>query len=339
MPASESSNYGFQYTTSTGLSIAPDGSQTAIQAAPNTLSTTDHYIHEASISVSTSTTYTMSQFVKKGSYQYHHLRSVFANGDYDLRTVFDLDNGTITSQPNDIDDASITDIGNGWYRISATYTTPSTLPNPTLLFRFHIGANVSYAGNDYDYTLCWGSQVEAGSFPTSYIPTSGSTVTRSGDLPLISGSNFTSWFNDMPLSAYVEYDLQTSAINQRIFSIDTNGYDPRLVVLGSVSNAYGPMVELYSNGIFYATLTSGATTPTESGTHKLAFAFADNDAANSKDGAAVVTDTTFVFPSNFSQIRLGSQANGNNFMQGTIKKLAFYPKRLPNATLQAMTEA
>ena len=340
---SASAWYKNSSTVTANATTAPDGTTTASKLVENT-ATAVHYTSET-ITVSGDTTYTMSVFAKAGERGYLKLQCGFVSNwvlAHDI--VFDLSDGSLhhSSSAQSIEGTHFGsyDMGNGWYRlwISGTTISSATAAGFNLHLATGVDGTVTYTGNGYSGVYVWGAQFEAGSFPTSYIPTSGSTVTRSGDLPIMSGSNFTDWFNSIPFSGYVEYDLQTSAINQRIFSIDTNGYDPRLVAIGSTSSGYGPSVELYADGNFYATLNSDATTPTETGTHKMAFAFADNDAANSKDGTTVVTDTSFVFPSNFSQLRIGSQANGANLMQGTIKKIAFYPKRLPNATLQAMTE-
>ena len=41
----------------------------------------------------------------------------------------------------------------------------------------------------------WGLQLEKGSFITSYIPTSGSTVTREVDTAVIRGTNFSDFYN------------------------------------------------------------------------------------------------------------------------------------------------
>jgi len=326
----------------TDATIAPDGTQTGILIQENT-SNALHRGSGTSLLPTANTRYTFSVYIKnyEGS---QNERYFYLNLGATIQAAIGLDLSTMTINTTNgagSPVSSIEEVGNGWYRLVLTGTSPAspTTNNAWYTFRTSAGTgDQTYTGDGFSGFYIWGAQLEEGSFPTSYIPTSGSTVTRSGDLPIMSGSNFTDWFNSIPFSGYVEYDFQTSAINQRILSIDTNSFDPRLTVVGSTSSKYGPSVELYADSNFYFTLNSDGTTPTETGTHKIAFALADNDAANSKDGATVVTDTSFVFPNNFSQLRIGSQANGVNLMQGTIKKIAFYPKRLPNATLQAMTE-
>jgi len=331
MPDSDSTSYGFQYATVTGFSIAPDGSNTAIQATPTTFNTADHYVHATTVSVSTNTTYTMSQFVKKGSYQYHFLRSVFANGSYDLRTVFDLDNGTITSQPSDIDDATITDVGNGWYRVSATYTTPATLPNPSLLFRFHIGEASLYAGNGYDYTLCWGAQIEVGSFPTSYIPTSGSTVTRAReDVYFYYGD--VGWRNDQgTMFADISFDHELANSYPRIAQ---GGY--WLWAFGaSVGSMYfqdSPSLQDHSTG--NGTITYGD--------YKLAASWKNYEGISlSYNGTTTAGNSSAKRVSEIDQtqgIFLGSGNSSSRFLNAHFKKFTFFPERLSDDTLTAMTE-
>jgi hypothetical protein len=52
----------------------------------------------------------------------------------------------------------------------------------------------SYTGDGYSGIYIWGAQLEAGAFPTSYIPTVASQVTRSADSASMTGTNFSDWY-------------------------------------------------------------------------------------------------------------------------------------------------
>ena len=62
-------------------------------------------------------------------------------------------------------------------------------------------------------------KLEEGSFPTSYIPTSGSTVTRAGETAKITGTNFSSWFNNTEGTIDVSYRLGLNTHDHRVFQI------------------------------------------------------------------------------------------------------------------------
>ena len=65
-------------------------------------------------------------------------------------------------------------------------------------------STTNFAGDGSSGMYFWGAQMEAGSFPTSYIPTSGSTVTRAADLTKIIGTNFTDFYNQTEGSTVFE---------------------------------------------------------------------------------------------------------------------------------------
>ena len=88
---------------------------------------------------------------------------------------------------------SITDVTTTLMDGQSTYkTTYSFTPNFTGDADMGIGLGIASAGTT---VIALGGQVEAGGFPTSYIPTSGSTKTRTADNVTMTGTNFSDWYN------------------------------------------------------------------------------------------------------------------------------------------------
>jgi hypothetical protein len=230
---------------------------------------------------------------------------------------------TNTVTRDDFGTSRIIDYGNGWYRCYSVITG-----NGTSGFLLGVGDSSLNSVNG-DNIIIAGVQVEQGAFPTSYIPTSGSTVTRAADVASMTGGNFSSWYRQdegtilgvcrNPLSGTqtcVGFDDATSSNQLNIYSDTTTGY-MTVVAAGSV----------------VANLTLGTLSSSNKnqfcGTYKL------NSYAATLNSGSVLTDTSGAVPA-ITQLRIGKSQGGSSLF-GTISRLAYYPVRLPDAQLQALT--
>jgi hypothetical protein len=153
------------------------------------------------------------------------------NGTYIYLNVAD---GTKGTQQSD-SPATIEDCGNGWYRCSVynfhdTYAVIGVSPSNNIL---------SYTGDGTSGVYIYGAQVEQNaSYPTSYIPTYGSSVTRSDDFMNISsladeidGNSFT-YFLEVNNEAVVRDastgNISIGATGNRFFLYNSNTASNRL---------------------------------------------------------------------------------------------------------------
>lgn len=124
--------------------------------------------------------------------------------------------------------------------------------------------------------------------------------------------------------------IDTSA--QYLFSMLGTG-ENSLVVSYNASNY--PALDMLSGGEWQANITSSANIAR--GTDfLLAATFASNDCALVVNGTLAATDTSAVPPIDLYMIRMSAVTTGKGW-GGTIARIAFWPQRIDNATLQALT--
>jgi hypothetical protein len=93
---------------------------------------------------------------------------------------FDVQNGTVGTIQSNITSATITSVGNGWYRCSLTGNTIAL--NPRISFTMATSnASFAYTGNGTSGLFIYGAQLELGAYPTTYIPTTTASATRVAD--------------------------------------------------------------------------------------------------------------------------------------------------------------
>ena len=209
-------------------------------------------------------------------------------------------------------------LGNGWYRVYVVYDATSD-----------INRGVRIISQSAGTLHAWGIQNEAGSFPTSYIPTSGSTATRSADVASMTGTNFSSWYNQSEGTVLSQY-LGGLSNTQTAVGIDDNTSSNQLNLYGDNGTGYCTVV---TGGAVVANLTLG--TLLSSTSNKICVAYKANDFASLINSGNVLTDTSGALPV-VSQLRIGNSQGGSR-LTGTISRLTYYDRRLTDAQLQALT--
>lgn len=211
-------------------------------------------------------------------------------------------------------------VGNGWYRLSATGTFSNSYAN--------FGANINAASGSGS-CLAWGVQLEAGAFPTSYIPTTSAAVTRNADLAIV--NPVTSFVNQSQGTLFSEFRTGAGFPVAAAFVLDADAIGDRVGIFASGAT------QVAINNVFTSV---GSFSPTPNTIFKAILGYEAFNHASSINGQTAQGNTSVGVPINLSYLRIGCEG-GLGFTSaqlcGHIRKIAYYPKRLSNALLQSLT--
>ena len=322
--------------------VAPDGTTTADKMAETvTGSAIQHLIVQSIGTVSIGAVYTSSIYAKAGE---RTCISVTANAEAYI--VFDLVAGTIFQGASQ---ATMTAVGNGWYRCCATFTKTNTNGNFYYLTWDNAGGGLNnYIGTVGSGLYIWGAQVETGTSATSYIKTVSSTAARSadvaaspangttrvGEVAVATGSNFTSWYRQDEGTFHATSRLMstTTAVSvPTIVWVDDNNTGGSLISLRYVSASGAAVIDSYGyTGNVSQWDLNGFNAPAQT-VVSCSLAYATNNIALSVSGSTVEVDTTAAIGQSMARFYIAPAPNLH------ILKIAYYPKRLTNAELQTMS--
>jgi hypothetical protein len=316
-------------TTTGNVAVAPDGNLTADRIAAKNATTNNGAFTDDDVP----TGGCVSVFAKADTVDW--LGFGQAGGCW---AYFDLANGVTGNKSTTVGYTSITAYPNGWYLCQAWGITISWhrvlfSPKPTE-GNGDPWSNVTNAIGDS--VFLWGAQMEAGAFPTSYIPTTGATATRAMDLAEIPTSAF--GYNNDKGSIAVEFKSnKPSSLDYGAFGLSDGTPYNRIIHFTSATAHRAGSINSGNLDVDIGAGSRGA--PSE--LVKFAIGFSDNNFAASLNGATAVTDTSVTIPSGLSKLALGYfydnfQANFAA-VNGHIKSIQYYPRQLTNTQLQELT--
>ena len=255
--------------------------------------------------------------------------------------------GSVISFDGATIDAKIKNVGGGWYRISVTYYRNSTNPiTSSYGVIVYSSSTVGSGAGELEFTgyykalwYMWGPQVEDGQYPTSYIKTDTTGVTRIVDTTFIEGENLTKWFNEdrgtifMQSSTFNDRSLASSAvlttINLQLGIFDGNSNNRILVVReGRISGSNHPV----NNNVI--------TSP-----NKFAVNFESQEVIKSVLNGGTVNTLTFdiledVISMDVKAIYFGrAVATAVWVLNGHIQKFIYFPESLSDEQLIRITES
>lgn len=229
---------------------------------------------------------------------------------------------------------AIKSIGNDWYRVSYTNTTAQII-NTGNNIRLYFGATGGSKLNKDLRWGVWGAQLEAGAFPTSYIRTEASQVTRAADNVTMTGENFSSWYRADEGTLFAEASSYRAAYSGTAVIWDGTSANRIDLSIPGTSRGVSKRFTIFVNGAATADFLPTATV-VPSTFYRGVGAYKVNDIGAYSTDSTITTDNSSAVPV-VNRLSIGGRLGGSEYQNGHIKRIAYYPKRLSNNNLAALT--
>jgi hypothetical protein len=237
----------------------------------------------------------------------------------------------------------LTDNGANKYRLRVTLTTAwqrfSVTAGVAAAYSFTLGTDLNdggQTGTPGGTVYMWGAQVEAGAFPTSYIPTTSVSVTRAQDNCAIPAANMLPWFASPGGSWFAEFICQNpSPVNLRIIAPPDVSGGPSIMGTNSITPF---SISQYDGASFVVAPTTALPNTIVKGVST----WAVGQAKIGMNGGAINSTAaeTTGFPTALStgvKFLTVLSAGGLDNMTGTIRRVTYWPRALSDTEMQQVT--
>lgn len=325
--------------------VSPDGTTNAWKLTENSTTAGQHRALQSITKAASALSYVGTVFAK--AVERSRIFVSLVSGANGVSAVFDLVGGQVGVTAFafgvgfTVGSSSIQNVGNsGWYRcttVATSDTTTTIQPQVGLDSALGTAAGVSsYAGTIGSGVLIYGAQLEQATFPTSYIPTAASAVTRNADnlsmarsafafngaagtfainyIPVVAGPNFATRGELLSMD-----DVSQSRLSIRGFDTSVGSY-PTAVVGDGVSNLNVTPINTQTVGVL----------------NKFALSYGQTVASVALNGGAVASLLKASADSGWTTMGIGN-SGGSVFMTMWIQSITYYTTSSADTKLQFIT--
>lgn len=316
-------------TVSEDSAAAPDGTMAADTIVEDNAAATIHGT-ASSASVTANTVYCLSRWFKAAGRARGRLSwdtGILTSGVY---VAFDLSAGTVDA-PVALGTGTAAGAGieawpNGWFRVwVAGKLDAATTTGFYLLYMADGAGGINYTGDETSGMYVWGTQLEVGDRPSSYVPTTSGSATRNADAISVATSAFPFDATQGALFAEFSIDRVEAAAFPNVAGVNDGTTDNRAVIYITNANATAGFVA--AGGAEQANL--GGDDPAAGAVRKAAIAWRANDVAFVDGETALQADASASVPA-VTTLTLGAS------LDGYLRRVGIIPRRVPNADLEEL---
>jgi hypothetical protein len=317
---------------------SPDGSASVYKFIPSAPNASFRELQQ-NIIVTAGTTYCFSQYVKADNYTFVQIiGSGVAFGTFNVN--WDLSTGAetaFTAGTSTVVARGIINAGNGFYRVWAAVTALSTTSGRMAVN--YIGTSTAARGaawvadgvNGYQI---YGAQLEAGAFPTSYIPTEATAVTRNADNATMTGTNFSDWYNATEGALQtVSTTISTTQPASTGATLFLDGSNFMATFFGDVNK---PRMLVRNANVFDVNTTASVA---QSSPFNQVFAYKSGSISFASNATLIVNSVNKPIPTpNVLYIGYYPTVGAAGYANAWISRVAYWPQRLINNEVIAFSK-
>lgn len=321
-----SNSYWTKENSSIGTGIVSPMGDTDAQNVIENTSTSRHRIRALG-SVTSGKTYSLSVWAKSTN------RNLVINADvlFNARSGFNLSTGVVADTTSG--SATITAFPNDWFLCTVTGAATSTQSQVFYLQMQTGTTDADYTGDGSSTLSLFGAQLEEGTYPSSYIPTSGSAVTRTQDR-CISGGN-DALFNDSEGVLFADLEALGDGTTARKISLSDGSTDFVSIEFTTVAGVIAFSAGSTNNTFFSSIAVSGQTPKNR---NKIAIKYKSGNTDCFVNGTKVLTRTEAFTLSGLDRVNFENRAtSGSQNMFAKIHQLMVFNEALTDAELTTLT--